>query len=160
MKFLSSIFRRRSKQHGKQTPVIAHYDTMLAEEISEAWGAVIVAVYCADEDHFNRLPQSVQCKGVVCGKCSFQQDILRAYYRSSMAVVQLTVPHEEELSEAHLMNMTREELIAEGYLVVAKHGHTTTFLPTLKWQRGMKMISSTTIHDHQGVRALPQHIKE
>lgn len=162
MSFVNLFRRSSAKQQSEPERVIPLHDTMLAEEVSEAWGAVIVSVYCANEEHYQMLPQSLKCKGAICGKCAFHPDTNRAYFRSNMEVVSITVP--QQITENDLMRMNNQELIAEGYLVIKKRGNCTTYVPTIKWKRGMGLVENdlpqltTTIQDHAGIRALPENI--
>jgi hypothetical protein len=139
-KFLSTLWG------GKQAS-----SDIVIHNVSQNWGATIVVAQCQDQKYYDRLPSFIMCQGIKCYKCAFHPDTHRAYYRSPIESI-IIAP---EPTETDLMNMDRQQLIDQGYLVIQKRRNLTSFVPTDKWRQGMKLDYNselTTIHTQQGIK--------
>lgn len=112
--------------------VVAQPDAMVVQEVGQAWGATIISVVCDSQEQYDQLPAAVKANGLICGKCSFHDHIKRAYYRSSLQVVDI-IPISDNPTELQLERMSNEELVAAGYLTIERRGLATIYRPTRKF---------------------------
>lgn len=120
--------------------VVPQHDAIIATDVGFAYGAKIVSLYCADEEHYNRLPQAIAHDGQLCTKVSFHNDVCRAKYRS---IDNNLVVKPVDRDPSAIKYLSTEECIAGGYLVRRKSGVMTEYLPTDKYRAIFKEIKNS-----------------
>jgi hypothetical protein len=104
-------------------------------ESIETIGSIIkIGVYCLDQDHYNELPMSVSYNGKTCKKMAYNHHSMRCFYQTGLIVED----YMETSANDPLINLSQEEMIRCGYLVIERRGSSTSYLPTQKYQMAMK----------------------
>ena len=104
-------------------------------ESIETIGSIIkIGVYCLDQDHYNELPMSVSYNGKTCKKMAHNPNSMRCFYQTGLIVED----YMETSNSDPLVNLSQEEMIKRGYLVVERKGSFTKYLPTYKYQMAME----------------------
>ena len=101
----------------------------------EVIGSVIkLAVYCVDQEHFDELPMSILYQGRTCTKMAYNPNSMRCFYQTGLVVED----YMQTSSNDQLINLSQEEMIRLGYLVIERRGSMTSYVPTDKFKLSMK----------------------